>query len=227
MKYSRGAWGIFSACLMLVLVNHVNAGAADFTSYLIPSGISSTLTEMKDLISGISNFIGGIISVTRLIGFSTFVLFLFILIFSSGLSSIGFPRGWQSFLISVAAADFIWIVWKESFNPPTMAYLKDVMKSNLIILVPVSFFYLAKWSIPVLAEKIRARMRQRYLLGKSSISRSDSIKLSDDFIEEASHLQKLLNHDILNSEKDRNVVYSPETIAGVKRIKEILSVIDK
>ena len=59
------------------------------------------------------------------------------------------------------------------------------------------------------------------------MDRRDSMKLSDEFIEEASQFQKLLNHDILNSESGENVVLSTETLARTKRIRELLSVIDK
>jgi hypothetical protein len=187
------------------------------------TGIISTLREIKDFISGINSFISSIVSVTKLIGFTTFVLFLFILLLSSGLSAVGIPRGRTSFIVSLLIADSIWIMWFRSFNPDSYDFLAQLGRANLIILLPVIFFAFAAWIFPLLKGKIKLPGFRK----RRGLSGSETGKLSEEFSHYSRGFQNALVNDIIASHSKKDILLSSETLKYSRKLKGLLDELEE
>jgi hypothetical protein len=191
------------------------------------AGISSTLGEIKDFISGINSFISNIVSISKLIGFSTFLLFLFILLLSSGLSAIGIPRGRTSFIVSLLIADSIWIMWARSINPGSYDFLTRVGRANLIILLPVILAAFAAWIFPLLFRKLRGKIRLPGFRKGKVYSGRETAKLSEEFSLYSRGFQDSLVNDIISSESKKDIFLSSETVKLSRKLRGLLEEIDE
>ena len=106
------------------------------------------MQEIRDTIVGFGTFFKKLAELTSMLGFSTFVLLVMVLLFSSGLSAVGLPRGKPTLLISLAGANGLWLLWERSMNPGDMAFVPTMLKSNGIILAPLVCFYIILWGWP-------------------------------------------------------------------------------
>ncbi len=224
MKYPGGVHaGIPLTALFLLTL----FGGASGDTMIVFSGISSTLSEIKNFLSGINSFISSMLSITKLIGFSTFVLFFFILLLSSGLSAIGIPRGKTSFLVSLLIADSLWIIWSRSFNPHSYDYLTHVGRTNLTILLPVISLAFAAWIFPLLFGKLKGKIRLPGFRKRKGYSGSETAKLSEEFADYSRGFQNSLVNDIISSHSKKDIVLSSETVNFSRKLKKLLDGLEK
>ncbi len=191
------------------------------------AGLSSTLNEIKDFLTGINSFISSIVSLSKLIGFSTFILFLFIMLLSSGLSAIGIPRGKVSFTLSLLIADSIWIMWSRSFNPGSYDFLLRIGRANLIILLPVIFVAFTAWIFPPLLNKLKRKIRRSGFRKGKGFSGTETVKLSEEFADYSRGFQNSLVNDIISSESKKDILLSPETLSFSRKLKGLLEELEE
>lgn len=188
---------LFITLLTLILfVGLFSAGRGD----TVVAGVTDTIKEIQQFIEGWRIFFSRLSAITSLVGFKTLLLFMAILVISSGLSSIGLPRGKVSFILALLVADTVWIAFSDSFNPGKFTYLGPVIRANLTICAPMLLFYLS----PLIWRKTRSLLSR----DKKSDSHADaevilarsldlykSIKNGDSSTgEKSSELQKLLKN---------------------------------
>ncbi|MCP4130998.1 MAG: hypothetical protein GY754_08465 [bacterium] len=186
-------------------------------------GIGETLDDIKNTFTGIKNFFSRIAIVLGEIGLSTFVLFLAVLIFSSGLSAIGLSQGRQSFFVSLLVADLIWIYWKESFNPESLAYFGSIIKSNLMILIPVTVILVLQRGLPALYDTIRRQFKK----SKPVLSVKDGREMVEEFQDETLKFQKSFLKDIFDAGDSKKVSLSMDTLKYKENLQEMLQVLEK
>jgi hypothetical protein len=193
--------------------NHISAGiSAGLTE------IQSTFNEIKDFFSGIKSFFEKIASFTSFIGFGTFVLLLVVFIFSSGLSAIGIPRGRTAFFISLALADSLWILWKESFAHQSPAYLLPLFRANAILLIPYMGTLVAKKLFPLFMMRLK-----KLFIRKRKISCDLLLHLTEEIYRAFSDFQQQSHRDVLDAKERGILIMSPETIETFDRLQEIIT----
>jgi len=148
-NFYRHFEGLFLTLFIILLLF-----SSSQTSHIQTAGISDTLKEINQTIDGIASFIKTIYTITSAVGFTTIVFFLAVLIFSAGLASLGIPRGAPSLLISLILIDGIWIIWNMSMASKEIISQKMIY-TNGIITAPLILYYLIKYLIPALINKIK------------------------------------------------------------------------
>jgi len=167
----------YSYSLFFLLI-HINLNS--YNQYnLTKAGLTNGFSEVKDFFNGLNSLLAGFSSFSNMIGFSTIILFLVILLLSTGLSAIGIPRGKISFLFSLIIADILWIFWKESFNPDSLSYLIPVIRSSIIILIPFIITILIQRFFPSLSGKIYNFIKNLFKK-KKSMEKEDLLLLSKE-----------------------------------------------
>lgn len=124
---------------------------------IIGAGVSDTVKEIHRFIEGWNTFFSRLSAVTSLLGFKTLMLFLAVLIISSGLAAIGIPRGKVSFLAALLLCNLVWIAFKDSFNPGNIAYLGPILRANLTLCMPLILLNGGSFAF----KKIRSRLAER------------------------------------------------------------------
>ncbi len=224
----KSAGGLhMGTALTLLLILALSGGSSGDHPVTVFSGISSTLSEIKDFLSGINSFINSMVSLSKLIGFSTFLLFIFIMLLSSGLSAIGIPRGKVSFTLSLLVADSIWIMWSRSFNPGSYDFLARVGRANLIILLPVILFAFSAWIFPPLFKKMKRKIKSSGFRKGKGFSGSETMKLSKEFADYSREFQNSLVNDIIGSESKKDILLSTETLRFSRKLKGFLEELEK
>lgn len=192
------------------------------------SGISSTIDNTKDLIEGLNRFIKTIKLVTQrisnIVGFKAVFLFIIVLFFGAGLSYLGIPRGKASFLSSLILADLIWFTWEKSFNPETYSYIFPILKTNLILLIPLFFIYLLNRFAPIISVRIIHRVLSVIkipFINKGVIDNKKLIDMSERFQEISFQFQKSLFRDILHNRNDK-IILSSATNKHIRELEEII-----
>lgn len=175
------------------------------------AGFGETLDELKNTMEGISNFLSRIRTITSIAGFSTIVLFLFVLFFSAGLTALGIPRGSASLLFSLLVADFFWVLWETSFHQFTPAFMLRMAKANGIILFPLMSLLMIKRFAPVLARKLRRWIRS--LRKKKTMTGKEALALVEELHRESGNLELALMRD----------PGSPEAAEYARRLRELIS----
>ncbi|PKL39835.1 MAG: hypothetical protein CVV44_06335 [Spirochaetae bacterium HGW-Spirochaetae-1] len=212
---------IVPALLFLLFLVFISCG--DGPSFFKPA-VPSVIRDIQDLITGINTFISRVSTVTGLVGFQTILLFISVLIISSGLSAIGLPKGKTVFLLSLAMADTLWILWKDSFNPESLSYLVPVLRANLILLIPLITYILLKAFVPFLFPQIR-NVLFRLLPGSGR-------RLRDQLTRETSRelmLKSLSLYITLqknNGGNDKNEILSSQADKLVKDIRKLVDTIN-
>ncbi len=126
---------------------------------IITAGVTDIIKDVHRFLEGWNTFFSRLSAVTSLVGFKTILLFLAVLVISSGLSAIGIPRGKFSFFSALLITDMVWIAFKDSFNPGSLDYLGPIIRANLTLAVPMllpyggRLFYTKLW--PRLKSKLK------------------------------------------------------------------------
>jgi len=190
----------------------------------IPDNVKKTYKSIEELIDGVNSFIGKIQSVAGMIGFKPIALLIIVFFLSSGLSSVGVPRGKAAFLASLALADVIWVAWKMSFSDTQFAEYLSIAKANLIILIPFILVFSVNKGRPFIAKSLR-RIKTR-LSGEELKERRREINfLSRLLLEENVKLHNQIQSNMDDDELSAEL--SPETKKLIHEIRKLLDLLEK
>src|SRR5208337_2441949 len=110
--------------------------------------------------------------ISNVIGLETVLLFVAVIVFSTGLSALGVPKGRLAFLVSLCTADCLWILWKASMKAALPDYLPQILKSNLVVLSPFLAVSVLAAVVPLLWGKVKRRvfplLRRKHSLDKKA-----------------------------------------------------------
>jgi hypothetical protein len=179
-------------------------------SLIHTAGIGDTLNEINETIKGISLFIKTIYSITSAVGFTTIMFFIAVLLFSSGISSLGIPRGAASLILSLILIDGIWVIWNMSMVGNIIISQKMVY-SNAIITVPLILYYIIRILIPAIIRKFKDR--------RIKINEEPEIILNT--------ITLLSNKVQASLIKDKNTTLSLESKEAILALKIFIDSLDK
>lgn len=211
------------------------AGIAAILFYLIPhalpagkighAGIMGSIEEIGVIFTGIQAFASRIIDFTSAIGIATIVLFLAVLVLSSGLTMLGVPRGRASFLMSLLIADGVWFAWSQSFHPGSAAFLPGLMKSNILLLSPMAAVALTSflWSrgVRFYLWRVRPFLRKK----RGHFTKKEILRFIENYQRERDVLERSLIQD-LGQAADGWVAISPETSRSLESLKKALTTME-
>ncbi|MDY6969809.1 MAG: hypothetical protein SVR08_14275 [Spirochaetota bacterium] len=187
---------------------------------IILSGISSTIDDTTDVLTGLGRFISTIsaafTAISSIFGFKAIILFVIVLFFGAGLTFIGVPRGKSSFFTSLIIIDLVWFIWLRSFNKESWNFILPMLKTNLILLLPIIFFFLLRRIVPIFFTRIRIPFLKRRIMSNNEI-----IDMSERYQEVSSQFQKSLIRDILHK-KDDKIILSGSTQNHIKQLEKII-----
>lgn len=127
---------------------------------IITAGVTDIIKDVHRFMEGWNTFFSRLSAVTSLVGFKTVLLFLAVLVISSGLSAIGIPRGKVSFFSALFITDIVWIAFKDSFNPGTLDYLGPIIRANLTLSIPVLLLYGGRLLIGRFWPRLKSRLKK-------------------------------------------------------------------
>jgi hypothetical protein len=188
------------------------------------SEITESLQSISDLLKGIQSFISSLSNISiisNVIGLETLLLLAAIIVFSMGLSALGVPKGKLAFLISLCTADFLWILWKVSMKAALPGYLPQILKSNMVVLLPFLAVTVIARLVPLLWGKIKRRVfplfRKRHGLDKQKL-----LMVYDEYLAQNAVLQRLVAAEVLGSKDGEKIGLSDETINAIEDLKATL-----
>ncbi len=192
---------------------------------------ASFFDDVGDTITGFGRFFNAMKAaadpVAALIGFKAVMLFLGILLISTGLSFLGLPRGKASFYTSLITADILWILWAWSFDPEDINYLDllfSIFKTNLILLLPFLIISFIKRS-PIITKKLVPAIKSLIKLpfvNSVKLHNNQLINMSDKFYETSMSFQRSLMNDIIRQKDEEEIIISSETLKYGQDTQELL-----
>ncbi len=185
------------------------------------SGIADTIEEMKALVDGITNFIDHVSAFTGFLGGSTIFLLIAVLFFSAGLTAIGIPKGKISFILSLVIADLIWYFWKVSFKPVDYSFTGEMVRANLILIVPVAAVFAAGNLFPRVLPAVTGGVKK--LFGRKAFARNELMAQMEHFQGASSRVVTSLARDIVRSRNDSRIMLSPDTKGFLSDVENIIS----
>ncbi len=212
----------------------VPEGAAAMSTPTFLSGPSSVIEEvrgaMRDLretLDGLKRFFGAISAavstVTGLIGTTALILLVAIVVISTLLSFAGIPRGPSSFMVSLAFADALWVLWMKSFAGLGGYSIMPVVKANAMLLLPLAGIYLAarllRRSAVALAGRALSSVKSLFRGGRMSHARA--VSLAKRLRTAGGLLEEKLMGDILAA-RNGSVRISGVTIESAKALAALL-----
>lgn len=220
-RLPAGCLKVLSCVLLLLTAGLLLSACSSETS--ITSEISTYYKSIQDFLSGVNKFFSALYYVTSLIGFNPIALLIAVFILSSGLSSIGIPKGKAAFFTALAIADTIWILWKYSFDSPAEEYW-TIVKSTFVLLIPFLFLMILKKGAPALIalfKKLRARSRGHEL----KFMRREINSLSRLLLEKNVELHNQIQTNMDEDETSAGI--NSETKKHINEIKKLLELLEK
>jgi hypothetical protein len=182
--------------------------------------IKESVNETKELFVSINKFIKTVSApvkkISSLIGGTTLILLISVLIISSGLGALGIPKGRFTFFTALLVADSLWLAWGSSINADMFIYLLKIAKTNIILLSPVIIFLLAKKYSPGFFSIIKNK-----ITGKS-IGIKEAEFLTERFSDESLVFIKSLSSDTGKEGQKGAIFLSDASRKSLARIKELL-----
>jgi hypothetical protein len=211
---------VFS-CVLLLLAGVLLSACSSETS--ITSEISTYYKSIQDFLSGVNKFFSAMYYVTSLVGFKPIALLIAVFILSSGLSSIGIPKGRAAFFTSLVIADTIWILWKYSFDSPAEEYW-TIVKSTFVLLIPFLFLLILKKLAPVLIAFLK-KLRPRSRGHEVKFTRREINSLSRQLLEKNVELHNQIQTNMDEDETATGI--NSETKKRITEIKKLLDLLEK
>jgi hypothetical protein len=189
--------------------------------------VRGAMRDVRETLDGLKRFFAAINSavsaVTDLIGTTALILLVAVIVISTLLSFAGIPRGPSSFVVSLAFADVIWVLWMKSFAGPGGYSIMPVVKANAMLLLPLAGVYLAarllRRSAVVLAGGALASVKSLFRGGRMSHSRA--VSLTKRLHAAGALLEERLMGDILGA-RNGSVHISRVTIESAKALAALL-----
>ena len=189
------------------------------------SDISESLQEISDILKGIQSFIASLSSISilsNMIGLETILLFVSVVLLSTGFSALGVPKGKFSFLISLVTADGLWILWKVSMNAGFPGYFIPIIKSNLIVLSPFLIVTILGTMFPLLWTRFKRAIVSLFSR-KRTMDRKKLLALFDEYQRQSGVLSSHVLSEILGTEGAEQITLSDELQKSVEGLKITLA----
>jgi len=190
----------------------------------IPENMKKTYKSIEEFMDGVNSFVGKVQRVTDMIGFKPIALLIIVFFLSSGLSSVGVPKGKASFLTALALTDMIWLAWKMSFSDTQSAEYFSIVKANLILLSPFILIFSIKEGRPFIAKSLK-KMKVRLLGEELKLRRREINSLSRLLLEENVKLHNQIQANIDNDELSTGL--SSETKKFITEMRKLLDTLEK
>ena len=190
--------------------------------------VSKTMRDIRTTTEGVTRFFTSVSRVVSLItscaGWRVFALLFGVILISSVLTFIGIPRGGLSFIVSLALADWIWVLWEKSITPDAPVNYAAVLKANAVLLLPFIAVMLLKKNLAPLGRKIGAGITAVFRLPfmrKKIVSKESLLKDIQKYNDASGVLQQRLLQDMAYSGGD-SVVLSGKTVESIDEVAGIL-----
>ena len=190
----------------------------------IPENMKETYKSMEEFIGGVNSFADKVKSVTGMVGFKPIMLLIIVIFLSSGLSSIGVPRGMLSFFISLAFVNTIWIMWKMSFTDTQAAEYLSIIKTNLILLFPLILIFSIKSGWPFIKKSLQ-KMKARLTGEELQLQRKEINSLSRILLEENMKLHNQIQAEIDSDELSTGL--SSDTKKSINKMRKLLDTLEE
>jgi hypothetical protein len=219
MKIEKNGTGFITAALLFSLVDPSPQGAGARLPAL--SDVTQALKDISGTLEGIRSFMSGIAFISKTIGYETILLFIFVIIFSIGFSSIGVPRGKASFLVSLTAVDALWVLWKASVNARFADFFPQMLKSSLIVLSPLIVVAILARIFPLLLASLKNTMlspfRRMRVFSKKRLA-----GLHQEFRARSEALDGCIRSEMAGTD-DEKITLSSVTIQTIEELKSTLT----
>jgi len=192
------------------------------------SKITASLRQITDFFAGLNSLRLKIAKIIGIIGFDTILLFLLVLLISAGYNLLGIKKGRASFVISLITADFLWIGVKRTLDPKSFSFLLDLIKSNMVLLIPLilvaSFGFL--WpKISIGLKKILMKIRSIFSKEKKTISYQEMMQQILLIKKLTLNIEEELLKNISNDVKRDKIILSKEIKLKLEKMNRIFSLI--
>jgi len=188
------------------------------------SEITESLQNISDMLKGIQSFfssLSNISIISNVIGLETVLLFVAVIVFSTGLSALGVPKGRLAFLVSLCTADCLWILWKASMKAALPDYLPQILKSNLVVLSPFLAVSVLAAVVPLLWGKVKRRVFP-LLRRKHSLDKKALLVVYDEYLAQNALFHRQVSSQLLGSGESERITLSGETIKTIEDLKATL-----
>ena len=229
--YLRRIVFILLACFLLSgSFTKASAGPVDWAKEKyqaakeIPENMKKTYKSIEEFIDGINSYVSKIQRVANTIGFKPIMLLIIVFFLSSGLSSVGVPKGKASFLTALALTNTIWIAWKISFDNTQFDEYLSILKANLILLSPFILIFSIKSGWPFMAKSLK-RMKVKLMGEELKAKRREINSLSRLLLEENIKLHNQIQANIDSDEL--SIGLSSDTKKLINEMKKLLDLLEK
>ncbi len=228
IHHKTNALSLFMAIILLLSILGVLSDSTDYSNGSISCcGLTETLTETKEALEGFTRFIGSIAAVFKEIssiaGFRVIVLLIAVLFLSAVLSFIGIPKGKMNFFLSLITANAIWLLWVKSFNMPN-EYIITILKTNIILLIPVVAFLILKRVLPFIYSWIKSKLYHSFKLFRRRLhNKKNMVETLRRYQDCSAEFEQSLIEDILNATDD-SITLSQNTNKRLRDLDEIVKI---
>ncbi len=202
---------IISAMTLLCTVS----AFADFAESL--SEIEKVMNSINSVFTAVTQTFSAINS---LFGIEVILLLLAVIVFSSGLSSVGMPKGKLAFFTSLLLADFFWVIWITAQKPESGIFVLKIIKTNLILLSPYLLILSIKTIFPIIKQNI-----YRKIYVKKGMKKDALLRYSEEIMQLHLYLSKHIQHDL--AEDTEYVVLSQKSVNSLIRLTNKLNSLKK
>ncbi|MBN1501648.1 MAG: hypothetical protein JW982_15930 [Spirochaetes bacterium] len=188
------------------------------------ASFSESLDDLEKVVTSITAVFQSISmtfkAINSLFGIEVLLLLLAVILFSSGLSAVGVPKGKLAFFSALAAADFFWLVWLIAQKSGSYLFIFKVLKTNLILLSPYLLVLTVKTIWPVILHHVRRR-----LYSKRGMKKEQLMKFSTEIMQLNVYLSKYIQQDLITDEE--YVVLSNNTYNSLRHLLSKLNSLKK
>lgn len=193
---------------------------------VVLAGPLGAIAEIKQNIQGIKKFFDyisfGFQVIYNFAGLDVILFLIFILLLSSLLSLFGIPRGRGLFLVSLLAADVLWLISSKSFAGKTFSLL-SLLRINFIIALPYLTIYLFRIITPkVTGKAITILSGKLSFLRNSSLNKRELVSFSEKFNHLALQFQNSLLRDI-SRDTNEKILLTGKTKNHLADMKRLIS----
>jgi len=186
------------------------------------NALSSSVDQINRFFTAAAEFMATLKAILTATGMATVVLFLAVILISTGLSALGVPRSKLSFIISLAAADSFWFAWEKALGNAAAGFLPGMIKSNAILLAPVALVACLSFAAP-LAKKLW--LKSVHLIRnvkKNEYSPDSAMELMIELDRKAASLRESIMNDTKLGLKKRSFPLSGATIEARQSLEKTL-----
>ncbi len=186
--------------------------------------MQASLQNISDALKGIQSFftsLSNISVISNVIGLETILLLVVVIIFSTGLSALGVPKGKLAFLLSLLTADCLWFLWKASMKDPFQEFMPQILKSNLVVLSPFLAVSVLAAAVPFAWKKLKRRMAPLLRRGRA-IDKKTLRAVYDEYLANSAALHSQITSEILGSGENEKIAISGETSRAIEDLRATL-----